>query len=189
MVDGFTPTIPAADPMNAAAVYGPVLPANYSSSFNPYQQPPFLPLAAEAMQVQVDPHSPELFKRNITLVRRHVLNLQNEATNALAGIQNAYHPGSSPAQTESNISALKRTLEVLSDVMRHTGVGALPLLPFPQQSAVPQVAPTEQEMMIDVSKSVQVLYERLKRSQESAAVVANLLGTSDAPGPLRAGRK
>ncbi|KAK0199518.1 hypothetical protein DFS33DRAFT_1491472 [Desarmillaria ectypa] len=185
MVDRFTSTIPVADPINAAAVYGPVLPANYSSSLNPYQQPSFLP-PPEAIQ-QVDPHSPELFKQNINVVRRLVVNLQNEATNALAGIQNAYHPGSSPAQTESNISALKRTLEMLSDVMRHTGVGALPLLPFPPQSGAPQVVPTEQEMMVDVSKSVQVLYERLKRSQESAAVVANLLGASDGPGLPRAG--
>ncbi|KAK0244982.1 hypothetical protein EDD85DRAFT_782954 [Armillaria nabsnona] len=183
MVDGFTSTIPAADPINAAAVYGPVLPANYSSSLNPYQQHSFLP--PETIQ-QVDPHSPEFFKQNINVVRRLVINLQNEATNALAGIQNAYHPGSSPAQTESNISALKRTLEMLSDVMRHTGVGALPILPFPPQSGTPQVIPTEQELMVDVSKSVQVLYERLKRSQESAAVVANLLGALDAPGPLRA---
>ncbi|KAG7440066.1 uncharacterized protein BT62DRAFT_938399 [Guyanagaster necrorhizus] len=77
---------------------------------------------------------------------------------------------------------------MLSDIMRRTGVGALPLLPFPPQPGAPQVVPTEQEMMVDVSKSVQVLYERLKRSQESAAVVANLLGASDAP--LRAsGRK
>jgi hypothetical protein len=79
---------------------------------------------------------------------------------------------------------------MLSDLMRHTGVGALPLLPMPSESSPSQpapVLPTEEMMLTDTSRSVQVLYDRMKRSQDSAAVVANLLTAAEHGGP-RAGR-
>jgi hypothetical protein len=47
--------------------------------------------------------------------------------------------------------------------------------------------PTEEMMLTDTSRSVQVLYDRMKKSQESAAVVANLLSTPE-HGGSRAGR-
>jgi hypothetical protein len=112
--------------------------------------------------------------------------------------QHAYHPGNSPVETEgtlysiqpyvsfyiltylvANIASIKETLQVIADIMRHSGVGALPLLPMPTSLDVPFVPPTEQQLMIDTNQSIQTLYEKLKRSQESAAVVANLLTTAD----------
>lgn len=136
--------------------------------------------------------------------------------------QNAYHPGSSPTQTEglcccssihhiniilctANIVALKQNLEILADLRYiclfvsltvmiqvlqsvNTGVGALPLLPFPpvpahsnslpndpSPSAEENTVPSEAKMIADASRSIQILFERLKRVQESAGTVANLL--------------
>jgi hypothetical protein len=71
-------------------------------------------------------------------------------------------------------------------MMRLTGVGALPLLPMPTGSDVSSTIPTEQQMMTDTTHAVKILYETLKRSQESAAVVANILSAPDhAPRPAR----
>jgi len=64
-------------------------------------------------------------------------------------------------------------------MMRLTGVGALPLLPMPTGSDAASAIPTEEQMMTDTTRATQVLYEKLKRSQDSAAVVANLLAAPD----------
>jgi hypothetical protein len=58
--------------------------------------------------------------------------------------------------------------------MRHTGVGALPLLP----SAAPGTPPpfNEDQLLEECSKGVQALYEKLKTSQDSAKIVSDLLG-------------
>jgi hypothetical protein len=61
--------------------------------------------------------------------------------------------------------------------MRHTGVGALPLLPLP--GTEPQPVPTEQQLIEDTTRAVQALYEQLKRVQDAAAIVANVLGTRE----------
>jgi len=63
--------------------------------------------------------------------------------------------------------------------MRHSGVGALPLLPVPTASDAPFVPPLEQQLMLDTNRSIRVLYEKLKQRQDSAAVVADLLGAPD----------
>ena len=63
--------------------------------------------------------------------------------------------------------------------MRHSGVGALPLLPMPTSPDAPFVSPTEQQLMIDTNQSIQTLYEKLKRGQEASDVVANLLVAAD----------
>lgn len=62
--------------------------------------------------------------------------------------------------------------------MWQTGIGALPILPLAGTSP-PVVPPTEEQLMEDTNRSIQSLYEQLKRSQESAAVVANLLGAPE----------
>ena len=80
-------------------------------------------------------------------------------------------------------------------MMRQSGVGALPALdiPAPSAPADPTMAPldiasasgimdstvpipSEEKLMEDTMKGIKVLFEKQKRSQESAAVVANLLG-------------
>ncbi|KAF8917045.1 hypothetical protein CPB85DRAFT_235118 [Mucidula mucida] len=134
---------------------------------------------ADPMQLEAPPADVTVFKQNIRLISEHVLHLQNVARSALDGIQNAYHPGSNPVQTESDIATLKQNLEMLSELMRQTGVGALPLL------SIENPPPTEEQIMSDVTKSVEVLYARLQRNQESAGVVAKLL--SDATGAARKG--
>jgi hypothetical protein len=79
----------------------------------------------------------------------------------------------------ANIVSIKQTLQVIADIMRHSGVGALPLLPTASDVAFVSPSPSEQQLMIDANQSIQALYEKLKRSQDSAAVVANLLGAPE----------
>ncbi|KAF9038017.1 hypothetical protein BJ165DRAFT_1500292 [Panaeolus papilionaceus] len=64
---------------------------------------------------------------------------------------------------------LKEDLVQLVERLRHTGVGALPLI----TDASP--APTEAELMTHCLNSLKALYDKLQKSNESAAVVANLV--------------
>jgi len=86
----------------------------------------------------------------------------------------------------ANIATLKQDLLALADLMRHSGVGALPLL-LPQlpplstdtdqsSSQIPNITvPSEEQMLADATKSTDVLFEQLKRMRESAGTVVNLL--------------
>ncbi|KAF5376996.1 hypothetical protein D9615_007303 [Tricholomella constricta] len=125
-----------------------------------------------------DPNSPAAFQQNIQIAQEGVARLQNLARSALAGIQNAYHPGNSPAQTEADVATLKQTIQTVTDHLWQSGVGALPLLPIPGPGET-STSPTEQQMLAEANRSIQFIYEQLKRSQDSAAVVANLLGAPD----------
>jgi len=162
--------------------------SNYAPAFPNSNQAAFLPQSLADQSL--DPNSPDIFKQNIQLVQQHVARVNSLARSALNGIQNAYRSGNTPSQTEADIAALKENLQILSDLMRQTGVGALPLLPMPSDSSSSEpaaVMPTEEMMLADTSRSVQVLYDRMKRSQESAAVVANLLSAPE-HGGARIGR-
>ncbi|KAF8632722.1 hypothetical protein AX15_001719 [Amanita polypyramis BW_CC] len=151
-----------------------------------------------------DPNSPEAFRHNLQDVQQQVIQVQSLARTALAGIQNAYHPSTNPSQTSSDLANLKHAIKYLLDVMRQSGVGGLPLLALPalsETTAAPMPgtdptmetlgitgggmvqtvqtvvrAPSEEKLMEDTMKGIKVLFERQKRSQESAAVAANLLG-------------
>lgn len=78
----------------------------------------------------------------------------------------------------ADIVALKQSIQILYDLMRQSGVGALPVIPAPSDSS-PAVVPTEEMMLADTTKSVGLSFEKMKRAQESAAVVANLLGAGE----------
>ncbi|KAJ7450949.1 hypothetical protein B0H11DRAFT_2076532 [Mycena galericulata] len=154
---------------------------NLQSDFHPAQGYPgsqnFLPQMSSqehSLHQGADPNSPEIFKQNLQLIQQNVLRLQEVAKRALDGIQNAYRTGRTPTQTEADLATLKQTLQLVSDLMRHSGVGGLPLLPVPDGNP-PQPLPTEEQMIVQTTRAVQVLYDQLKRGQDSAAVVANLL--------------
>ncbi|KAH9943968.1 hypothetical protein B0H21DRAFT_892514 [Amylocystis lapponica] len=120
-----------------------------------------------------EPNSGETLKQNMQLAHHHVLRVQSLARSALAGIENAYHPGTNPLQTAADMGALKEALEALEDVVRQTGVGALPI-------EVRDVR--EEQMVAETAHAVQMLYERHKRIQESAGVVVGLLGAGEQAG-------
>ncbi|EKM74737.1 hypothetical protein AGABI1DRAFT_88230 [Agaricus bisporus var. burnettii JB137-S8] len=129
-------------------------------------------------QGTVDPNSPELFKENLRLIHDHVTNLRLHSQRASAGIKNAYRE-SHPSQTQDHINNVKQLLDVLEDLLRQTGIGALPLL---EPDASGQIQPqTEAQLMDQAEKGVKYHFEQLKRAQESAAVVANLLGIDHRP--------
>lgn len=83
----------------------------------------------------------------------------------------------------ADTTTLKQALQMLSEFMRHSGVGALPLIPLPTDSGQP-VAPvvTEETILADTTKNVGVLYKRMKRNQDSAAVVVSLMGVGESGG-------
>ena len=59
-------------------------------------------------------------------------------------------------------------------MLRQSGVGALPMI---HPSSNTQPIPTEEKLLEDVTKSIEVQYAQQKRIQDSAAVVFNLLGS------------
>lgn len=69
-------------------------------------------------------------------------------------------------------------MQTLVDLLRQTGVGALPLDP-PDPNTMD--AQTEQQQIVEATKAVQILFERYKRMQESASVVASLLAAPEHP--------
>ncbi|KAJ7314751.1 hypothetical protein DFH08DRAFT_894720 [Mycena albidolilacea] len=157
-------------------------------NFNPVQgfpsNPPFLSQSTSqehSLHQGTDPNSPELFRQNLQLVQQNVLQLQEIAKRALDGIQHAYRTGRTPTQTEADLATLKQTLQMVSEQMRQTGVGGLPLLPVPDDGHPPPALPTEDEMIAQATRAVQVSYDQLKRGQDSAAVVANLLTSVERP--------
>ncbi|KAI0354153.1 hypothetical protein OH77DRAFT_1457253 [Trametes cingulata] len=131
-----------------------------------------------------DPNSPEVFKQNIQIILGQIARVQSLARSALLGIEHAYHAGTNPVQTAADIAALKQALELLVEVLRQTGVGALPLDPPP----IPDPR-TEDQMIAEVTRAVQALYERQRRIQEGASVVANLLGAPEQPSGSQAARR
>ncbi|KAJ7491681.1 hypothetical protein B0H11DRAFT_1718742 [Mycena galericulata] len=154
---------------------------NLQSNFNTVQGFPsnqhFLPQTTSqehSLHQGADPNSPEVFKQNLQLIQQTLLRLQEVSKRALDGIQNAYRTGRTPTQTEADLATLKQTLQMVSDLMRHSGVGGLPLLPIPDGNPLKQ-PPTEDQMIEETTRAVKALYEQLKRGQDSAAVIANLL--------------
>ncbi|KAM5537553.1 hypothetical protein V8D89_008766 [Ganoderma adspersum] len=92
----------------------------------------------------------------------------------LESVEHAYNHQTSPARTAADIATLKQALLVLIEHLRQWGVGALPL----EASSVP--LPDEQ-LIGEVTKAVQVLYERQRRIQDGAGVIEGLLGQGLGP--------
>ena len=75
----------------------------------------------------------------------------------------------------ADIAGLKQALFVLVELLRQTGVGALPLEP-PQ---VPDPRP-DSTLVEEETRIVQALYERQQRIQDGAGVVAGFLSFAGA---------
>lgn len=78
----------------------------------------------------------------------------------------------------AEIENLRRNISIVVETMRHTGVGALPILaPNSEATSVP----TESQLLTDTSRSLQALYDKVQRSHDSATAVASLLSTDHVP--------
>ncbi|KAG5220242.1 hypothetical protein IMY05_C4639000100 [Salix suchowensis] len=79
--------------------------------------------------------------------------------------------------TIADLETLKQSLQFLSDILRQSGVGALPLLPSSRSGrhGVDVAVPSEAQLIVDTTNAVTALYDRLKRKQDGSAVVAGLL--------------
>ncbi|KAG6864910.1 hypothetical protein C0991_006439 [Blastosporella zonata] len=159
--------------------FAPSLQSGFSSG-PAFSQQGFLP-SEHTLHQGSDPNSPAAFQQNLQIVQERVARLQNITRNTLARIQNAYHPNNSLMHTEASMRTLKQEIQELSQLMLQSGVGALPVLPIPGpgQTISP---PTEQQLLAEVNQSIGSVFEQVKRSQDSAAVVANLLSAPDRTG-------
>ena len=98
----------------------------------------------------------------------------------------------------ADIATLKQALLVLVEHLRQSGVGALPLdapststsMPGPPATPGSAQAPgqgqgqghvSDEQMIAEAIRAVQVLYERQRRIQDGAGVVAGLLGQGLGP--------
>ncbi|KAJ6584210.1 hypothetical protein B0H10DRAFT_2096269 [Mycena sp. CBHHK59/15] len=173
---------PQSYPMPGTSMPGyPNLQPNFSPAPGFANAQNFLPQTTsqeQSLHQGADPNSPELFKQNLKIIRENLVRLQELARNALMGIQNAYHPGRNPTQTDADLAALKQTLQMITDMMRQSGAGGLLLISVPDGGPAPPI-PTEDQLISHTTRSVQILYDQLKRGQDSAAVVANLLNSTD----------
>ncbi|KAG6846985.1 hypothetical protein H0H93_010743 [Arthromyces matolae] len=179
--------------------YAPPLQSGFSGGSSFSSQQGFLP--SEHINLHssgADPNSPAAFQQSLQLVQERVARLQNLARTILAGIQNSYHPGNSMAHTQgkenrkpfsivslmmpssANVESLRQEIEGLSQLMLQSGVGALPVLPRPS-AGQDMPPPTEQQLLTEVNHSIRYVFEQVKRNQDSAAVVANLLSAPDRP--------
>ena len=77
----------------------------------------------------------------------------------------------------ANMLNLRHAIEILQELLRTSGVGALPLLNL-QQHPAPQL-PSEEQLLADTTNATQQLFERLKNLQESSTIVTNLLSIPD----------
>ncbi|CAK5272482.1 unnamed protein product [Mycena citricolor] len=133
-----------------------------------------------------DPNSPEAFKQNLDMIQQQVLRVRSMARQTLDGINNAYQLGRTPAQTEADIATLKQATELLFDMLRQSGVGALPLLPPPPPSddgSVPP-APPEEQLLVQTNRGLSATYDQLKRLQDAATIGMNLLGQGQTYGAV-----
>ncbi|KDQ23522.1 hypothetical protein PLEOSDRAFT_35137 [Pleurotus ostreatus PC15] len=124
-----------------------------------------------------DPNSPDTFKENLHLIRDHLERVRRLARTVLHNSREAYKPGIFPYQAEADLETLKQSLQFLSDILRQSGVGALPLLPSSRSGhhGVDVAVPSEAQLIVDTTNAVTALYDRLKRKQDGSAVVAGLL--------------
>lgn len=72
------------------------------------------------------------------------------------------------------MAELQHALHILVELLRHSGVGAL-LLHSPPPAAQAQPAEEEERQIAEMATAVQALFEKRKRLEESAGVVASLL--------------
>lgn len=80
------------------------------------------------------------------------------------------------------MATLKQTLKMLNDDLRQTGAGALPLLTSSSSLGESTAVEPDDKIIAEhlnpdtVVNETTALYEKLGSSQESAAIVVNLLG-------------
>ena len=75
----------------------------------------------------------------------------------------------------ADMAELQQALHFLAEILRQSGVGALPLHPPLPPDVASQPAEEEERQIADMTAAVQALFEKRKRLEESAGVVASLL--------------
>ena len=67
--------------------------------------------------------------------------------------QNAYHPGTNPSQTSSDLANLKQAIQLLLKVMRQSGVGGLPLLALPSLQGTDATMSVGETLSLDAANT------------------------------------
>lgn len=74
---------------------------------------------------------------------------------------------------------LKMTLEQVSHVLRETGLGALPMV------TLGDPVPTDNQLLADANRYIDILHQQLMKRQEGAANIANLLHAQAQAAPTK----
>ncbi|THH11066.1 hypothetical protein EW145_g907 [Phellinidium pouzarii] len=135
---------------------------------------------SSAPSLNTDPNTPDVFTQNVKLSLQYAEVISRLANSALAGIEQAFHPAASsnPMAAAADIISARHYIDMFSDFLSQTGVGALPLLTTPSDSSM-VTPPDEGALLAQTTGAVTALYARQKQIQENNAVVASLLGASE----------
>ncbi|KAF9527948.1 hypothetical protein CPB83DRAFT_814822 [Crepidotus variabilis] len=176
------PPIPPSIPYNSGTLaHGPSDATGYSHQYLSHNSlNGYLSQSQDTLLSGPDMNSPDAFRENIHTALGEVEKLQLLARTVLTSIQSAYQPGIAPHHTEANITRLQEQLALTIEILRQSGVGALPLAatsPRSGSAAPMQPIPSEPVLLESVTRNLEIFYDQLQRRQESAGVVVNLLGT------------
>jgi len=96
------------------------------------------------------------------------------ARSALDGISRAYDLHADPAQTAENLVALRAALVSLYDMLKESGLGALPLNPSDPSELLNPAQGGDPRLEV-LTEQVNAIFKEGKNSRERATVVVDML--------------
>ncbi|KAG9013126.1 hypothetical protein FRB94_003566 [Tulasnella sp. JGI-2019a] len=114
-----------------------------------------------------------------------VPNIETLARSALDGINRAYEFDTDPAQTAASLQALRAALGNLYDILKESGVGALPLNPEPvDHDAIMRsgINGAQDPRLEALTEQVNAIFKEGKAARERATVVLDMMQASSQAG-------
>jgi len=102
---------------------------------------------------------------------------------ALDGINRAYEPDTDPSHTAAALDALRAALGNLYDILKESGVGALPLNPDPEPEAQMLMTSVPDPRVVTLTDQVNAIFKEGKAARDRATVVLDMLNARDARDP------
>jgi len=114
------------------------------------------------------------------LATQDLPNIELLARNALEGINRAYAPDTDPAKTAADLRALRTGLRNLYDMLKETGVGAIPLDAENGEFELNGGSSgSSDRRMQALTEQVNTVFKEGKAARERATVVLDMLQESD----------
>ncbi|KAG8847457.1 hypothetical protein FRB96_001598 [Tulasnella sp. 330] len=128
-------------------------------------------------QPQVSPFMATLSQ----VATQEIPNIETLARSALDGINRAYEPDTDPAQTAASLRALRAALGNLYDILKESGVGALPLNPEhiePEAIMRSGINGVQDPRLEALTEQVNAIFKEGKAARERATVVLDMMQAS-----------